>query len=332
MKKWLLGSIVLIILFYFGVSWYLSNLVVHGPPRRDIPTAFARLKNDWNIDRDSMLRRLPPPEDVTFPATPLPASPRYGEGRPQLHGWLFPSGHDTARCAVLLAHGITDNRSGVLKYVQPYRDCGCELLLYDHRAHHESGHDDLVTGGVYEARDVENAHRYLVGRFDLPAARIGWMGESWGAAAVLIAGGRNEIRPAFIAADSPYSSWRTAISERADKMFGSWVRVFFPLAFRLVDWRLGIDHRLASPARAAADIRVPTLIVHSAADVETSPDQSQRIYDSFARRELVRLHLLDWGSWHAQAAARRPHEYTALVNDFLSDYAPDFCVAPPPSK
>lgn len=272
-----------------------------------------------------MLRLLPAPAEVSFAATPLPASPHFEEKTPMLYGWLFPSGKDTATCALVMAHGFTDNRSGLLKYTAPYRDCGCELLLYDHRAHHLSGHDNLVTGGIYEAKDVEAAHRFIADKFKLQDSQIGWVGESWGGAAVLIAGGNNNIRPAFIAADSPYSSWRKAIGERAVKMFGSWINGFFSTTFFIADMRLGIDHTQASPKLAAANIKVPTLIVHSAADVETSPDQSQEIYDNFSDKTLAQLELLDWNSWHAQSAARRPAEYTSIVKGFLEQNAADFC-------
>ncbi len=325
MKKWLIGIFFLFIALYLGFCWYLSGMIMHGPPRRDIPTAFERLKNDWNIDRDSIMQGLPKPEEVTFPGTLLPASPVFEEGAPTMHGWLFRSGKDTVTCAVLMAHGITDNRSGMLKYTAPYRDCGCELLLYDHRAHHLSGNDDLITGGIYEAKDVEAAHRYLVDLFGLQSSKVGWVGESWGAAAVLIAAGNDNIRPAFVATDSPYSDWKIAITERAEKMFGGWIGLFFPGTFWFVDQRLGIDHTEASPRRAAANIQIPTLIVHSAADVETSADQSQRIYDNFGRPELAQLELLDWNSWHAQSAARRPAEYSAMVQTFVNRVAPDFC-------
>jgi pimeloyl-ACP methyl ester carboxylesterase len=327
MKKWLIAILLLLPLLYFGFSWYLSGLIQQGPPRRDIPTAFAKLKNDWNIDRDSILQTLPAPEEVTFPGTPLPASPVFEEGSPTMYGWIFSSGKDTASCAVLLAHGFTDNRSGMLKYTAPYRNCGCELLLYDHRAHYLSGNDNLITGGIYEAKDVEAAHRYLAKRYRLNDQQIGWVGESWGAAAVLIAGGDDNIRPAFIATDSPYADWETAIAERAVKSYGGWINAFFAPTFFLVDQRLEIDHTKASPERAAADIQVPTLIVHSAADVETSPDQSQRIYDNFGRKELAQLELLDWGSWHAQSAARRPAQYSRIVKDFIQRNAPEFCAS-----
>lgn len=325
MKKVLAGLAILLPVLYLGFSWYLSGLIMHGPPRRDIPTAFERLKNDWNIDRDSIMQTLPEPEEVTFTGTPLPASEADAEQAPTLHGWLFSSGRDTAVCAVVMAHGITDNRSGMLKYTGAYRDCGCELLLYDHRAHYRSGNDDLITGGIYEALDVEKAHQYLASRFKLTDKQIAWVGESWGGAAVLIAGGNNNIQPAFIHADSPYSNWETAIGERAVKMFGGWIGAFFPGTFFFVDQRLGIDHTQASPEKAAARIQVPTLIVHSAADVETSPDQSQDIYKNFGQRELAQLELLDWGSWHAQSAARRPLAYAKLVDEFKDRFGVKLC-------
>lgn len=322
MRKWLFGTLAILFFFYAGFTWYLSGLVIHGPERRDIQTAFTKMQRDWQINRDSMLRLLPEPEEVDFTG-----AGQVGDSNVliTLRGWWFPADSAQAPCAMVMAHGFTDNRSGMLKYAGPYRDCGCAILMYDHRAHYQSGPDDLVTGGILESSDLEAAHRYVAERTGLPDDRIGWVGESWGGATALIAAGKNEIRPAFVAVDSPYSDWETAISERADKMFGSWIKAFFPGAFAWVDYRLGIDHGDASPARAAANIDVPTLIIHSAADVETSPDQSEKIYQSFGQPKLARLHLLDWNTWHAQSAARRPAEYRRLVEEFMSESVPDFC-------
>lgn len=323
MKKWLLALSFALLPVYAVATYFLSNMIVHGPPRRSIPEAYERLLVDWQINRDSMFQLLPTPEEVNFTGA---GTIDDSNALITLKGWWFPA-NDTvpANCAVVMAHGITDNRSGMLPYTFAYRDCGCDLLLYDHRAHNESGGGDIITGGILEAQDLEAAHRYVAQRTNLPDNRIGWVGESWGGAAALIAGGNNTIRPAFIHVDSPYSDWYTAISERAEKMFGGWITILFPGTFFWVDQKLGLNHADASPQRAAANIQVPVLIIHSAADVETTPDQSQKIYDHLAHPELSQLHLLDWNSWHAQAAARRPAAYQEIVRGFLSEFAPDFC-------
>ncbi|MEM9836295.1 MAG: prolyl oligopeptidase family serine peptidase [Bacteroidota bacterium] len=322
MKKWLFGILLMLAICYLGFTYYLSELIVHGPPRRDLPTAYKLLKEDWDIDRDSILHLLPTPEDVDFTGVSLDGSSQPGI---TLKGWFFPSDSAQAPCAVVMAHGISDNRSGMFKYANAYRSCHCAILMYDHRAHYQSGPDDYVTGGILESEDLKAAHRFLAQKTGLPDEKIGWVGESWGGAAVLIAGGSDEIRPAFIHADSPYSDWYTAINERAVKMFGNWISLFFHGTFTWANFKLGIDYRDASPQRAAANIQVPTIILHSAADVETSPDQSQKIFDHLAHPEKSELHLLEWGSWHAQSAARRPAEYYQIVQAFLAEQVPDFC-------
>ncbi|MEL6142924.1 MAG: alpha/beta fold hydrolase [Bacteroidota bacterium] len=314
-------------LAFVGFTYYLSGMIIHGPPRRSIPQSFLDMEEEWNINRDSMLALLPEPEEVNFTGAILPS--QQPNEAPNMRGWYFTFTPDSLSppCAVLFAHGFTDNRTGMLKYTGNYKDCGCDLMLYDHRAHCQSGEDDLVYGGVLEAQDFLLAHQFLQEKTGLPDSKIAWVGESWGAGTVLLAAAENKFSPAFIAADSPYSDWYTAVSERAIKMFGGWIKVFLPTTFQWVGFRLGINHNNASPEKAAQKIQVPLFLAHSAADVETSPDQSRKIYDQLAHPEKTQLHMLPWGTWHVQAAAKRPLEYQALVESFIDEFAPSFCPA-----
>src|SRR5215813_1467388 len=61
-------------------------------------------------------------EDVTFPST---------DGI-KLSGWYIPS-HN--RAAVILTHGLTSNRGGVLDQAEVLAKAGFGVLLYDLRAH-----------------------------------------------------------------------------------------------------------------------------------------------------------------------------------------------------
>ncbi len=354
-KKMLLLGLLPVAILYLGMAYYLSGLVIQGPPRRDIPTAFAKMQQDWQINRDSMLQQLPVPEEVSFRTGDFYkalAQPHTGtniytdslsavaslagarlatfkQAAITLRGWWFTANDTlTAPCVLVMAHGFTDNRSGMLKYAGAFAGCGCDLLLYDHRAHYESGLEDdegIVTGGILEAADLLAAHRFATQKSGLPDQQIGWVGESWGAAAAIIAAGYGDIQAAFVVADSPYADWYTAVGERAIKLYGGWIKAFLPLSFRFVSWRLGLDYQDASPERWAARVKVPILLVHSAADVETAPQQSLRIYDQLPEPDMAEIHLLDWNSWHAQSAARRPQEYRQLVMDFVADKVPGFC-------
>ncbi len=337
MKKILLFAILFLALLFVSLAYYLSGLVVQGPPRRDIPTAFAKMQQDWQINRDSMLQRLPKPKEISFRTGDFSEGlahagakfADFSQADITLRGWWF-TADDTlaAPCVLVMAHGFTDNRTGMLKYAGTFEGCGCDLLLYDHRAHHESGVGEdagIVTGGIIEAADLLAAHRFAAQKSGLDDAHIGWVGESWGAAAAIIAAGYGDVQPAFILADSPYADWYTAVGERAVKRYGGWIEAFLPLSFRFVSYRLGLDYQDASPERWAARVKSPILLLHSAADVETAPEQSLRIYDQLPQPDLAEIHLLDWNSWHAQSAARRPADYRQIVQDFLADKVAGVC-------
>jgi len=98
-----------------------------------------------------------------------------------LRGWYIHP-QDFNGNAVILLHGITDNREGVAGYGKLFLDHGYAVLLPDARGHGESG-GELVTYGLKEADDV---HRWVewIYSHDLPQCVYGF-GESYGAALML---------------------------------------------------------------------------------------------------------------------------------------------------
>ena len=296
----LLGAVAV----YFAVAYYLSGLVIAPPPRRTTAESNAALREGWGYNQDSLLALLPPAREVEFPG---------GTPGITLRASLYP-GRDSAPCGLVMAHGHTENRANMAKYAALFRDCGCAMLLFDHRGHGASD-GEAVSGGYFESEDVLQAARFLARRTGLARERIGLVGESWGAAAVLLAAAKSDSA-AFVLADSPYSSWRDAIVYRADRQFGKWVRIFLPGTFLWVRLRTGARARDAAPAARASHIRVPTLLVHAAADTVTPPAHSRTIAAGLDTA-LGRAVVLDWGAWHAHNALARPGAYRALVADYF---------------
>src|SRR5215472_7934714 len=90
--------------------------------------------------------------------------------------------------AVILLHGLTDNREGVAGYGKLFLDHGYAVLLPDARAHGESG-GNLATYGVKESDDL---HRWVNWIYEREAVRshpaprcVYGFGESYGAALML---------------------------------------------------------------------------------------------------------------------------------------------------
>src|SRR6266853_4973873 len=112
--------------------------------------------------------------------------------------------------AVVLLHGITDNREGVAGYGRLLLEHGYAVLLPDARRHGESG-GELATYGVKEADDI---HRWVswVYQHDPPQCVYGF-GESYGAA-LLLQSLAIENRFCAVAAESPFSTAREMSFER----------------------------------------------------------------------------------------------------------------------
>ncbi|WP_157974239.1 alpha/beta hydrolase [Lewinella sp. IMCC34183] len=312
MKKLLVGLGTLLVI-YLLITFVVSNQVL-DTPLRTFEESYRIGSERWHLNMDSLRAALPTPEGVSF------QSPVDGI---TLRGWLYR--RPESDCAVLFAHGYHDNRVSMLKYTPVFADCHCDLLLYDHRGFGESD-EAYATGGVNEARDLLAAHAFLRSATGLPDERIGWVGESWGASAALIAAADSSGRPAFVVAESPYADWESAITERGARQYGPVLSVIAPGTFRWASYRSGVDVAAASPLRAAPDVRAPVLLIHSLADTLTDPAQSDLLAERLPE-ELLTYRRLNWGAWHAHNIVWRPGEYADLVRRFIAERAPDFCTS-----
>lgn len=93
-----------------------------------------------------------------------------------IRGWYAPS-RNTA--AVILGHGWGGQRASLLREARALADNGYGVLLFDWRAHGESG-GSRTTWGVDEQRDLEAALDFLTSRADVDPTRIGAFGFSMG--------------------------------------------------------------------------------------------------------------------------------------------------------
>ncbi len=299
------------LLVYLGITYVMSGLVL-DTPLRSLEESRTMGAERWHLNLDSLQAALPPPAEVEF------ANPTDGI---VLRGWLFRQPDPS--CAVIFSHGYHDNRVSMLKYTPYFDRCGCDLLLYDHRGFGES-EEAYATGGVNEAADLLAAHKFLARETGLSDDRIGWLGESWGAATVLLAAGRGTVTPAWIVAESPFADWESAVVERGVRDYGPALALLTPGTFWWVSQRSGTDFYTASPLLAAERIDAPVLLLHSLSDTLTAPAQSDRIAERI-RPELLTYHALDWGAWHAHNVVWRPRAYEELMMEFVVRVRPGFC-------
>jgi dipeptidyl aminopeptidase/acylaminoacyl peptidase len=215
--------------------------------------------------------------------------------------------------AVVLLHGITDNREGVAGYGKVFLDHGYAILLPDARDHGESG-GELATYGIRESDDI---HRWVdwIYQHDPPRCVYGF-GESYGAALMLQSLAR-EPRYCAVVVESPFSTAREMSYERVSgplhvqPWFGRTLgRPVIAAAVLYARLRYGIDLMQPSPLDALERSRVPVLLIHGDQDHNISPRHS--IILAHAAPDHVQLWLVP-GAAHTGAWAAAHQEFELRV-------------------
>jgi alpha-beta hydrolase superfamily lysophospholipase len=237
-----------------------------------------------------------------------------------LRGWSMRPVHGNGD-AVILLHGHTDNRAGMLGYADLMLRHGYSVVLVDARAHGVSG-GDLATYGVLEADDVRRWYDWIA-QAESPRCIFG-LGESMGAAQLLNSLGADSEGKGreicAVVAESPFASFREASYDRlAEKLHaGAWLgrtllRPAVDAGFLYARWKYGVDLERASPEDAVAESSVPVLLIHGLKDTNLPPRHSEMILArSDARGAAVALWEPE-GAGHTGAASAKPEEFERRV-------------------
>ena len=321
MKTKLLGIagiaiFLLLAVLLFG-SFFFSNLLIDSETQ-DLAEGKARMQDllaEMDLP-DGFI--LPPAEEVTIDAGEVTLSGNYYENDTEDGSAIQDGG-----CAVLLLHGYTGTRYGVMQYAPLFWERGCHLLAYDARGHGEST-DTYHTYGYHEKEDGLAAYNWLLAKTGLEPEDVGVTGVSYGAATAL------QMLPliegvAFVLADSPYQDLRSVVAHQAVEQFGSWTEIFVPTAYFIAEQRADFDVDAVSPRSAVSGATVPVLLMHSATDRFTPPANSEAIYAN-SNQAATELFINEWGSSHAADIVTDYQRYDALVDEFLAAYVGDFGV------
>ena len=198
-----------------------------------------------------------------------------------LQGW-FASPAKANGDAVILLHGVGDNRQGMMGFAALFLSNGFTVLVPDSRGQGESG-GDFPTYGLKESGDVHRWFDWLVMQQQQNAKCVFGMGESMGAA-VLLQSVEKENRFCAIVAESSFASFRQIAYVRVGQFFhtGTWLgrivlRPAVEIAFLYGRLTRGVNLADASPERSVVGSRVPILLIHGLADDNIPPQQSERI-------------------------------------------------------
>jgi hypothetical protein len=182
--------------------------------------------------------------------------------------------------AVILLHGLSDNRLGMIGYAELFMVHGFSILMPDARAHGASG-GQLATYGLLESDDIRRWFDWLQ-QNQHPGCIFGFA-ESMGAAQILQS---LQSEPHFcaVAAESPFSTFREIAYDRVGQFFhtGPWLgrtvlRPVVEVAFGYARWKYKMNFEQVSPERIVATTKVPVLLIHGQNDSNIPIRHSRRI-------------------------------------------------------
>ncbi len=202
---------------------------------------------------------------------------RSGDGT-NLRGWLVKPVQPTLPSpAIIICHGLGANKSDFTELAVSLSKRGYAVLLFDFRAHGESGGSSSSLG-LHEQEDILAALGFLRLRPDVDRQRIGIYGFSMGGAAAVLAAAGSRAFSAVVV-DSPFASLREQSRDAITRYYRLPAFPFFHLA--MFGYSLFFQ---ASPARVSPVDTVPgiapapILIIASENDPMIPVENARRMF------------------------------------------------------
>jgi uncharacterized protein len=230
-----------------------------------------------------------------------------------LRAWKLRPAHPNGDSVILL-HGLSDNRLGMIGYAELLLAHHYVVLMPDARAHGESG-GAIATYGLLERTDVRRWYEFLVA--DSHPRCVFGFAESMGAAQLLQA-----ARTPFcaIAAESPFSNFREIAYDRFGQFFhvGPWLgrTIFRPViesSLSYVRWKYSFDLESVSPEEVVIGVNTPILLIHGTDDRNIPVRHSYRILAHNPHIVLWEVPQTD----HCGAISTHPEEFAAKLLQWL---------------
>jgi pimeloyl-ACP methyl ester carboxylesterase len=229
----------------------------------------------------------------------------------EIHAWYSPGRPGAG--AVLLLHGVGENRSAMLARAQFLHRDGFTILAPDFQAHGESP-GEHITFGALESLDAAAAMSFL--RATAPGEKIGVIGVSMGGAATLL--GPGPLRANAFVLESVYPTIRDAVRDRLAAWFGPFggiARLFTSTVIDVVGSDAGVTEAQLQPIERIGRINAPLLMLAGTADPYTPQVEAESLYAHAPARKSF------WpviGAGHEDLHEYDPADYERRVGNFLS--------------
>ena len=257
-------------------AYKFTHFYTNPPPYKPTKNIFAKT---WKLFTGPRIYKLLP--DSVAPPGYVTIKLRTNNNL-SIDGWY--SKVDTTKGCIIFFHGITNNKTVLLKEADEFKSWGYNLLLIDFRAH-GSSEGAKSSFGYKETDEVEKAFQFarLQGN-----KNIILYGSSLGSVVIMKAAAESKITPSAIIADMPFGSLRDHLKARASEVgFPS-----EPFAFLTTLWigiengYNGFNHQVYNYAKK---INCPVLLQGGDRDMYVGEKEIKRIFQNLkvAHKKLV---------------------------------------------
>jgi pimeloyl-ACP methyl ester carboxylesterase len=242
----------------------------------------------------------------------LPVTFLSGPENIPLSGWYLPPKNEAV---IILLHGYGDNRTGVLPQADLLIRHGYGVLLYDLRAHGESG-GKLRSFGWQDLNDVKAALDYLIELEETDPDKIGILGFSIGGQIAIRAAANYKDIQAVIADDPSFVTMQD--TPKPENMAGQLTHLISRITSRCISLRTGYPIPPGIPDQIGDISPRPLLLIASG---ESAGRDQIRYYYQQAEQPKQLWEIPEAG--HGQQLTARPQEYEEKVISFFDQYLLD---------
>ncbi len=302
-RRWpwitLLALIVFLIVLIMGISWYVTDSLIH-PERKAVTLT---------------------PQTVNLAYEPVTFESRTDHVK--LKGWIMKPTKPTHKW-VILSHGYTGNRliwptvdkgKDGLAFMKMLVKNGYNVVAFDYRNSGASG-GHQTTVGYYEQLDLDGAVDHVVS--EDPQAQVGLVGWSQGAATTLLAASQSPAVKLAVA-DSSFSNLRTYLKTNLPHWSHLPQYPFTPVILNFwIPVLSGLDTYKVAPLKAVKDFNGPILLVHSTADQAIPAANSKKIYDRYSQSKDITYKTFPKAG-HTESYVLFPKAYEKMLMQFFQE-------------
>jgi pimeloyl-ACP methyl ester carboxylesterase len=218
-----------------------------------------------------------------------------------------------AQRVFLICHGYWMNKERMRSLVRLFdKD---SLLLFDYRAHGES-EGTFTSIGFYEQEDVKAAASFLQQHPDTAHLPLYGIGVSMGAATLLAAAAQG-IPFKGLVVDSLFDRLDMQLKKSFASRTGFPSFPFWPICQALFEYMGNYSMAKVDALSWARTIHIPTLVIHTEADVLVEPAIAQQIYEALQGPKELWIMDGSQGANHATIFKRHAPEYAQRIDSFF---------------